>query len=466
MARTPPAAPGPKEHQMKPGVTTRMPHSTPSTPVRLVGVRFSTIWVWTYRCPYRDWDRGNVVNRELLGIIAFRRIIIMRSVSALASWGVILTSSYLVLQVTADPLAVGILALAKGLPSLLLTSYGGSLADRHSMTRVIAITYAVRALAIGALALSFWLGGAGLVAIYATTLIAGCSTALAQASIAALVVQPVPPQLRHRAMVLTSLTYSVGAIIGPVFAGTLLVTVGIGASFFVSALALLGVAGLALLGLGAEYHEGAGHEQESDQPEAESETSWWGNLREGLADKKLRPTFWRIGLLAIAALPVLSLAAVIADQYGNSPILLEVILAASGVGSLLCNLILMKVDLGQVDRNRLIAGSFLVTAVGTVLAAAAPNIAIEALAFALLAASINVIWVATSSAVQTDCTASSRGRMNGIFYTIASAGTSIGALLLAESFKLAGVPTSLLAVSVFLFLVGVFTALRRSSPES
>lgn len=410
------------------------------------------------------------MNRELLGIVAFRRIVIARGISALSSWAVVLASSYLVLRLTDDPVAVGLLALAKGLPSLLLTSYGGSLADRYNTTRVIAISYAARAVAIGALAVGFWVEAAGLLAIYAAIALAGCGAALSKASVAALVVEPLPGHLRQRAMVVTSLVYSVGAIIGPLFAGTLLAVGGIGTTFLISSLALFAVAGLALLGINVDDSTESGADEPTEATDAASEpelpTSWWHNLKEALADPRLRPAFIGIGVLSVTALPVLSLAAVLADQYGTSPILLEVILAAAGIGSLLCNLVLMKVDINRINRAPLATGSFIVTAIATALAATAPTIAVEAVAFALLAAGANVLWVVTSSAIQTDAPEASRGRMNGIFYTIASAGTSIGALIMAEFMAVVGVTPTLLAYAIVMALVGVTAGLGRGKkPE-
>jgi MFS family permease len=109
----------------------------------------------------------------------------------------------------------------------------------------------------------------------------------------------------------------------------------------------------------------------------------------------------------------------------------------------------------------LAAVSFVVTAIAIAVAATAPTIAVEAVAFALLAASANLLWVMTSAVIQTGSTPATRGRMNGIFYTIASAGTSIGALLMAEFMNLIGITGTLLAYATILLLVGALTALRR-----
>ncbi len=416
------------------------------------------------------WGESGV-NRELFGIQSFRRVVITRGISALANWAVILASSYLVLQITDDPLAVGLLALAKGLPSLLLTSYGGSLADRYETTRAIAASYVFRALAIGGLAVGFWLEQAGLAAIYLASALAGCGAALAKASVAALVVQPVPNHLRQRAIVITSLTYSLGAIIGPVIAGTLLSIGGIGTTFMVAALALLAVAGLAYFGIKLNdsvesESESLGDTDEFAHPanpisERKSRTNWWQNLRKALANPQLRPAFLGIAMLSFTALPVLSLAAVIAKQYGKSPILLEVILAAAGIGSLLCNLVLMRVEISRAHRGPVAASSFFATAISIALAATAPTIAIEAIAFALLAASANVLWVVTSAAIQTDSPSATRGRMNGIFFTIASAGTSIGALIMSEFMSLLGVPSTLLGYAAILLVIGLLVTRSR-----
>lgn len=403
------------------------------------------------------------MNTELLRIRLFRRIFIARGISSLANWGVILASSYLVLQVTDSPLAVGFLAVAKGLPSLLLTSIGGSLADRYSMTRVIGIAYGVRSLVIGILAVIFWSGAVNVWIIYAITLVAGCSAALAKASVAALVVQPIPRKLHQHAIVVTSLIYSVGAIVGPLVAGTLLAFGGIGTAYLISALGLMSVSALTLMGMRTSERNKGTSETKSVIPPADVSSSWWGSVRLGFSEPLLRPAFIGIALLGIAVFPIMSLAAVIADEYGSSPVLLEVILAAAGLGSLLSNAVLMRVDVGRYSRIRVIVSGFIGISLATLLAAFAWSIVVEAVAFALIAAAANVIWVVTSSAIQSDSPAHLRGRMNGVFYTVASGGTAVGALVMAESMNLVGVSPTLVAYAVGVFGVGLLLGARAAS---
>jgi MFS family permease len=400
------------------------------------------------------------VSTDLLRIRVFRRIAIARGVASLSNWGVILASSYLVLLVTDNPLAVGALAVAKGLPSLLLTSFGGALADRYSMTRVIGVAYGVRSLAIGILAVLFWSGAVNVWVIYAITVVAGCSAALAKASVAALVVQPIPRELHQRAVVVSSLVYSVGAIVGPVIAGTLLAFGGIGTAYLVSAVGLLAVSALTLLGI--RITRGVDTRSESASPEATSVDSpgWWASVRMGLSDPLLRPAFVGIALLGIAVFPIMSLAAVIADEYGSSPVLLEVILAAAGFGSLASNAVLMKVDVSRYSRLRVLAVGFIAIALATALAASAWSIVVEAVAFALVAGAANLVWVVTSSAIQSDSPVHLRGRMNGVFYTVASGGTAVGALVMAESMNLVGVSPTLVGYAVAVFGAGLLMGLR------
>lgn len=395
------------------------------------------------------------MSTDLLRVQLFRRIVVARGVSALANWGIILASSYLVLQVTDSALAVGFLAVAKGLPSLLLTSLGGALADRFPMTRVIGIAYGVRSLAIGLLAALFWSGAVNVWIIYAITLVAGCSAALAKASVAALVVQPVPRESHQRAIVVTSLIYSVGAIVGPLVAGTLLALGGVGTAYLVSAVGLLSVSALTLMGMRSSKGVEAAPETHSAESSTVDSSSWWGSMRLGLTEPLLRPALIGIALLGIAVFPILSLAAVIADRYGSSPVLLEVILAAAGLGSLLSNAVLMKVDISRYSRIRAIVSGFIAIALATFLAGVAWSIVVEAVAFALIAAAANVVWVVTSSAIQTDSPAHLRGRMNGVFYTVASGGTAIGALVMAESMSLVGVTPTLVAYAIGVFGVGL-----------
>jgi MFS family permease len=168
---------------------------------------------------------------------------------------------YQLYEITRDPLSLGALGLAEALPFISLALVGGHVADLIDRRRVMMGAFAVLALGAGALLLlTAWrsrlpVGGLKW-GIYGVIMLSGVCRAFLQPARTALSAQVVPRVLYPKAIAWRTGVFQLSAVTGPALGGLLYGWVG-GQAAYLTSLALLLVAGLAMLGMRA-YPRSAG----------------------------------------------------------------------------------------------------------------------------------------------------------------------------------------------------------------
>ncbi len=148
---------------------------------------------------------------------------------------------WLVLEITNSPFAVGLVTTLGSLPILLLTLYGGVLADRVDKRRFVLLLQCLmltEALALAVLTAFHritvhWIMG---LAVFAGTL-----SAFEVPTRQALVADLVEREDLMNALALSSMGFNVARVIGPAIAGALIALWGLAACFFGNALSYLAV---------------------------------------------------------------------------------------------------------------------------------------------------------------------------------------------------------------------------------
>ncbi|WP_067062783.1 MFS transporter [Roseateles chitosanitabidus] len=155
----------------------------------------------------------------------FRWIAAASLVSMLGDQFTLVALPWLVLQVSGDPLTLGTVMAAMGLPRALLLLVGGAVVDRHAPRRVLLTTHQISAVLLGALALLVATGHASsaLIHVFAVTL--GVTTAFAHPASSALLPRALPPALIRPANGLLMAMRQATMLIGPV-AGAALIAHG------------------------------------------------------------------------------------------------------------------------------------------------------------------------------------------------------------------------------------------------
>src|SRR5262245_5675966 len=126
--------------------------------------------------------------------------------------------AFQVYDLTRDPLALGWLGLVEGIPALALALYGGHVADRVDRRRIVIVTSALAALAIGATPL---LGVLGVIFVI------GVAAGFERPALTALQAQVIPREDAVRGVSIINSVTEVGFIAGPAIGGLAIAIVGI-----------------------------------------------------------------------------------------------------------------------------------------------------------------------------------------------------------------------------------------------
>jgi MFS family permease len=159
-----------------------------------------------------------------------------------------------------NPLALGGIGLARILPVIVFSLFGGAIADSFNRRTILYITQTLMALtALGLTYLTF-AGHIQIWQIYLLTAIQASAVAFDGPARQALVPNLVPAKDLPNAFSMTSIAFNTGAIIGPVLSGVVIATLGQGYTYLFNAISFLAVI-LALLVIGnipQDLHKSSG----------------------------------------------------------------------------------------------------------------------------------------------------------------------------------------------------------------
>jgi MFS family permease len=238
------------------------------------------------------------------------------------------TFAWVVWEVTRDPLQLGYLGLAQGVPLVALQLFGGVLADRTDRLRLLIGTQTLTALTLAA---AFGLTLAGHVRIELLLGLAALSNAFRafdEPSRLSLIPQLIDRERLANAVALGSIPWQGGRMIGPSITGILIAAFGGSVGFGLAA-----AASFAALALYSRLRVGAGGPRKEGGP-------MLGQLAEGVGF--VAGNFVFAALIGLAlfnslfALSYITLLPVFADLYfGMGPTGYGLLQAAHGVGALL-----------------------------------------------------------------------------------------------------------------------------------
>ena len=144
-------------------------------------------------------------------------------------------------------------------------------------------------------------------------------------------------------------------------------------------------------------------------------------------------------LFAIFVAPLQMLMPKIAVDHGEGAMLLGFLLGVMGIGALLANGRVRRWAHDGPSGGRTLLLGVAICATGTVLLGVSPWLATDLLLLATIGFGWEVIYVAGSATVQLDVPEDIRGRMVGMFFTLATGATALGSLLMGALFQDLGV---------------------------
>jgi MFS family permease len=158
-----------------------------------------------------------------------------QAVSFTGTWVQQIAASWLVLQLTHSPVAVGALALMQLLPVTVLGLFVGTLLDRHDVRKIALVTEGVQLILAAALAALALAGVITVWQIYLLSVLAGVCQAVSGPARHALVFQMVGPEDLANAVGLNSSVGTIARVLGPAVGGAIIALGGAGIAFAVNA---------------------------------------------------------------------------------------------------------------------------------------------------------------------------------------------------------------------------------------
>src|SRR3954468_24088366 len=197
----------------------------------------------SYPTPARGQRRSINPFRALQVHRNFRLFWTGQTVSLIGTWMQSVGQGWLALELTNSAFLVGVVAAAGSFPVLLLSLYGGVLADRHSKLRIVIICQALLLIEATALWWFTWSGRIDFFWLLVITTIGGTISAFEIPARQALIVELVTKDDLVDAIALNSGGFNLARIIGPSIAAIILAKFGLAWCFGVNALSYLAVLG-------------------------------------------------------------------------------------------------------------------------------------------------------------------------------------------------------------------------------
>ena len=337
-------------------------------------------------------------------------------ISQIGNWLTLVTQTLLVLQLTGNGLAVGLLTACQFAPVLFIGAWAGLVADRSDKRRLLMIVQTIAMAQSFALAGLAFMGNPPVAAIFGVALIGGFTIAFDNPARRAFVVEMVPEDHVHNAVSLNSALMTGARVVGPALAGILIHVAGYGWCFTLDGLSYLAVlAGLWMMRT-AELRP---------SPVAERAK---GQVREGFRYARRVPELW-VPLVMMAVIGTLAfnfqvvMPLLVERTFGGNEATFTLLFSVLSVGSLIG-------ALATARRRTISVGHVVVTATGFGVAmlvfAASPSLAAAFPLGLLLGATSIAFMTASTAIVQVESAPQMRGRVLALQAIVFLGSTPIG----------------------------------------
>lgn len=377
-------------------------------------------------------------------------------VSLIGTWMQATAQGYLVYELTASPMMLGIVGFANGIPVWLFSLFAGTVADHISRRKMLLITQGSMMVLAFILAALTFTGAVRAWHIILLALLLGTANAFDAPGRQSFVVDLVPKQELTNAIALNSSVFNLGTIIGPAAAGLVYAWLGPGWCFTINGLSFTAVLlALALMKIAAK------------SPLRPAHGSLAHTLTEGMRysfkDANIRvllvmltaSAVFGFGLLAL--MPAWATGVLGGDVRTNG-----LLLSARGLGSLSAALMIAYLG-ARIIRGRLWSIGSLVMPVSLLLFALFRLLPVSLLMLVLMGWSLMTVVNLTNALIQTHVPDELRGRVMSVYILLFQGGFPIGSLVAGW---LAGLTSEALAVFVFasvLLAVSIAIQLRQPS---
>jgi MFS family permease len=378
-------------------------------------------------------------------------------VSLSGTWMQRVAQAWLVLQLTDSPFALGTVSALQFTPLLLLSLFGGVVADRVPKRRLLVITQAIMAGQAVAIAILTTTGQIQLWHIYVLAALLGLANSFDNPSRQALVMEMVGPKDLPNAVALNSSLFNSARLIGPAVGGAIIAAAGLAVCFWLNAVSYLAVIGALLAMRPAEFFDVPSPNRGRMLPQLREGLAYALHSRDVCVIVILLASLGSFGYNFNIFLPLIARYVLDVGPFG-----LGVLFSCLGAGSVVAALTLASRR--EASERTLLVGATIFTCLLLLVALSSLFLVTAVLLLALGAASI-VFSATANTRMQMAPPAALRGRVMSL-YTLLFAGTTpLGSFVIGSLSERLGVQFALVSCAA-LCILGVLGGVlyARSQP--
>lgn len=374
----------------------------------------------------------------------YRLFWVGQTVSQVGSWMQMTAQGWLVLQLSKSPFEVGLVTALQFTPAMLLSLFGGAIADRVDRHKMLFATQCAAAIQAILFAILVTSDSIQIGHVFALAFLLGLINAFDNPTRQSFVPSLVPRDDLPNAIAMNSLIINVARVIGPSLAGILIATVGMPVAFWTNFASYIGIlSALALM-----------DRSQMEMKKADPDQSVLNGIKEVLLVIWQRPPvmlplilmafFGTFGYNFNTFIPLIGGFVLKVDpvQYGG-------LTSSQGVGA-----VLGALTIGFLGKPKPLRLFFAATAFATVLAMVAqiPIYWTTALFMGLLGMGAVMLATSCNTTIQLGVPDHLRGRAMSVYWMVFAGSTPIGALFVGWAAKQFGVPTGLFFCSLLCLL--------------
>lgn len=374
-------------------------------------------------------------------------------VSVAGNWMQNIGIGWLTLELSDSGVILGLVLAARWAPLLLLGPWGGLIADRLDLRRLLAVTQVGACILSFGLACAAWMHWVTLPVLLTAVLLLGLVSVFESPSRQSLISQLVAPELLQNAIALNSIAMNASRVLGPGLGGVIISAFGVPACFFVNAMSyLVVIATLVALRRG-------------DMRPVDREVRARGQIVAGLRYVRRTPDLlWPLTMVTVTGIftwefPI-TLPLVTATTFGRGASAYGTAMACLGAGSIAGGLLAARRRTVSV---RSLAASSGVWGLLIAIAAAAPTLAVEYAALVLVGSAAITFNSAAKTLLQLRSAPQLRGRVMALWSIAWQGSTVVGAPVIGVIGATLGPRYALLTGGLAAVGVGLLAGLRHAS---
>jgi MFS family permease len=338
----------------------------------------------------------------------------------MGTWAQRIAQYWLVLELTDDAFQLGIVAGLQSFPYILLSSFGGKLADRFSMRKMIILlnlSASLWAAILGVLVIS---GNAQIWHVYIIATLLGISSAIESPITQSFLTQLVSPEDISNSISLRSVNFNTARLFGPAVSGFMINAFGTGPSFLFNSLSFIFVIlALALMN--------------SDDISKVNPLREKVYIKEAIEYIKARPDLMALLLVVFcfgtfAALPELFSATMATKVFDKNALDFGILGSCIAVGSMSGSILATKFEWKPSTKSVIILTCWWGLAI--IISSLAPTYFWYALILPVYGAVMLITGISALRTAQLGIDAAIRGRIMGIYISVSMGGVVFGAPLI------------------------------------